>query len=322
MTHSFYYLSILRKRAFVIIIGIVILYISLAIYSDSNQFIRHFQKIEIELVVPILVSVTLAIFIKGIRQLFFLRQIGIKINLQQSTLIYFAGLSMLFTPGSVGQMIKSRFLLKNYSQPISKTIQVVIVERYHDALDLFSFMLFFSLFENITILRIPIFVLGAVLLIGVLIVKNRVLLQFFEKKSSKIKFLNSLPKSSSEFNSTLFSLSTKQGIFYGWLLSIIASSFDAIGIFLCFEAFRLNFNFGLTTALGFSSIFFGAISLVPGGTGVTEVSFVQLLSYYGLELSSATALVLFFRLSSIWYSSCIGLVAMKFASKSTRSNSK
>jgi uncharacterized protein (TIRG00374 family) len=183
-------------------------------------------------------------------------------------------------------------------------------------------MIFFSLVENITILRIPIFVLGAVLLIGVLIVKNRKLLEFFEKKSSKIKFLNRFGKSSSEFNSTLFSLSAKESIFYGWLLSILASLFDAIGIFLCFEAFRLNFNFGLTTALGFSSIFFGAISFVPGGAGVTEVSFVRLLSYYGLELATATALVLFYRLTSIWYTSCIGLVAMKFASKGIRSSSK
>jgi hypothetical protein len=83
------------------------------------------------MIVPILLSFTLGAYIKGIRQLFFLRKIGIKINLRQNTLIYFAGLSMLFTPGGIGQMIKSRFLL-NYSEPISKTIPVIIIERYHD----------------------------------------------------------------------------------------------------------------------------------------------------------------------------------------------
>ena len=299
-----------------IIIGIAIFYLVLAIYSDFNQFITDLQKIEIQMIVPILLSFTLGAYIKGIRQLFFLRKIGIKINLRQNTLIYFAGLSMLFTPGGIGQMIKSRFLLKNYSEPISKTIPVIIIERYHDALALFSFIIIFSLFENIKILQIPTLIFGVVLLIGALIVKNRKLLEFFEKKTSKVKFiLLRFGKSSSEFNSALFSLSTKECIFYGWLVSITAWSFDALGIFLCFEAFRLNFNFGVTTALGFSSILFGTISLVPGGAGVTEVSFVHLLSTYGVELSTATAIVLFFRLSSIWYTSCIGLVAMKFISK-------
>lgn len=312
MAQILVYLSILRKKAFMLIIGVAIFYMVLAIYSDSNQLNTHLQKVEGWLIIPILSSFTLAAFIKGIRQLFFLRTIGIKINLRQSTIIYFAGLSMLFTPGGMGQIVKSRFLLKNYSQPILKTIPVTIIERYHDALALFSFITIFSFLENITILRIPTFIFGMVLLLGALIIKNRKLLDYFERKSNRVRSLVlRFGKSSSEFNNTLHCLSAKENIFYGWLMSMAAWSLDAVGIFLCFEAFRLSFNFGTTTALGFSSILFGALSLVPGGTGVTELSFVHLLSTYGVEISTATSLVLFIRLSSIWYTSCIGLVMMK-----------
>ena len=45
---------------------------------------------------------------------------------------------MLVTPGSMGQVVKWHFLLKYYSEPVSKTLPVVTVERYHDVLTLFT----------------------------------------------------------------------------------------------------------------------------------------------------------------------------------------
>jgi glycosyltransferase 2 family protein len=91
--------------------------------------------------------------------------------------------------------------------------------------------------------------------------------------------------------------------------------FEAIGIVVSFEALKLDINFGLSTVFGFSSILFGAISFIPGGLGVTEVSFVKILSNYGLEVSISTAVILLIRLSSTWYSTVIGIIATKFISR-------
>ena len=93
----------------------------------------------------------------------------------------------------------------------------------------------------------------------------------------------------------------------------MAWAIDGLGIFLCFQAFELDFDFFISALLGLASILIGALTLIPGGVGVTEVSFVQLLSLYGIESSIGSALALFFRLLSIWYVTCIGIVATKFA---------
>jgi len=71
--------------------------------------------------------------------------------------------------------------------------------------------------------------------------------------------------------------------------------------------------FFTSAVLGLSSILFGAVTLIPGGVGVTEVSFVELLSIYGIETSVSSALALFLRLLSIWFATCMGIVATKFA---------
>ena len=96
---------------------------------------------------------------------------------------------------------------------------------------------------------------------------------------------------------------------------MIAWFFEAVAIFLCFEALNLKFSFGFTAAFGFSSIIFGAISLLPAGIGVTEVGFLHLLSYYRIEFSTSTALILLIRLSSLWYSTFIGIVATRLIAR-------
>jgi len=97
----------------------VIFYVIFAIYYDANQFLESLDKINPYFIIPILFCFTTAILIKSLRQMLFLRHLGIKIPLKQNTIIYLAGLSMLITPAGLGEMIKSHFLLKKYNQPIS-----------------------------------------------------------------------------------------------------------------------------------------------------------------------------------------------------------
>ena len=96
---------------------------------------------------------------------------------------------------------------------------------------------------------------------------------------------------------------------------MVAWFFEAIGIFLCFQAFSLSVSFSVTSAFGFFSTLFGAISFIPGGAGVTEFIFVRLLSSYGIDLSVATALVIFYRICSLWYSTAIGIISTRFVLK-------
>jgi|TARA_B110000495_G_C23020417_1_gene605265 uncharacterized protein (TIRG00374 family) len=273
------------------------------------------KEIKIEYIFFIFLAFSLSIFVKSLRQYFFLKQISIKISFKENIIIYLAGLSMIISPGGMGEIIKSHFLRENHNISISKTSPIVLIERYHDALAIFSILVVFQLIKNIEILTIPIYLVGIVLISCLILVKNRKILDKITSKLTKIRFLKKFKNNSKEFNETVFSLSSKKSIFYGWTLSLVAWFFDAVGIFLCFVAFGIEFDFILSTIIGFSSIFFGAISFLPAGIGVTEISFVHLLLPYGIELSVATALVIFIRLCSIWYATLIGIIAVKFAFK-------
>lgn len=222
---------------------------------------------------------------------------------------------MVISPGGIGEVIKSHFLRENYNVSISKTSPIVFVERFHDAFAVISILVVFQLFNGISFLALPIYIVGTFLLTGLLLVRNRKILETFSSKLTKLKFFKTYKQNSKEFNESVITLLNKKSIFCSWGFSIISWMFDAIGIYLCFLAFDINFDFILSTIIGFSSILFGAISFIPAGVGVTEISFVNLLTQYDVEFSLATALVFFVRLASIWYATILGVITTKFVYK-------
>ena len=84
-------------------------YLGIIIVSDLEKFSLNVSQFKIEflsIVLPLNFSVLL---IKGLRQHIILKKLGISISNKDNLKLYFAGLSMLVTPGGAGQIIKSYF---------------------------------------------------------------------------------------------------------------------------------------------------------------------------------------------------------------------
>ena len=309
------FFSEIKKRAILIIIGFAIFYVAFAIFFDARQFTEGTAKINYYYVIPILLSFIAGLLIKSMRQFLFLKHLEITIPIKQNIIVYFAGLSMLFTPGGLGEMIKSHFLKKKYNAPVAKTLSVVLVERYHDALAILSLIIIFSVATNSSFLVIPIVIIAILLGAAIVLVKKRAIMNSFQKLIQKVKILKTFEDHSVDFTESLSSFSARKVFFSGWAIGVAAWSFDALGIYLCFLAFDFDFDFLISAVIGLSSILLGAMSLIPGGVGVTEISFVELLSARGVDSSLSSTLALFFRLLSIWFATLIGIIATRFALK-------
>ncbi len=307
-------LAFVKNKGIILLIISMLFYVAFTIFSDVNEQILHFQNLDYSLIIPILSVTTIGLFVKSIRQYMFLKTAGIEISFKQNFVLYFAGLAMLGVPFGAGGLIKSHFLLKHFDQPASKTVPIILVERFHDAVAMFSIILIFVLITDFGILNIPIIIIGIFLLFCILVLKNKNLAVRVVTKLTKIKFLKITEKNTEQFSNTLISFSSNKKMISAWLIGLAGWSFDALAIFFSFLAFGLNFDFLLTTIIGFSSVLFGSLSFLPGGIGVTELSFVQLLLTYKIELSLATALVIFIRLTGLWFATCLGFFAIRFIS--------
>lgn len=295
----------------------MICYVGILLYSDINKVSENFRKIKLELIEIILLLESASLGIKSIRQKNFLDNIGVNLPFITNFKIYLAGMSMTVTPGGAGMLIKSHFLKRNYGSVYSKTFPVVLAERYHDLLAISTIILFLLLI-SFTWASAVMIIITLPLLLSIYIISRRTsLLTKFQQKLMKLKFLRTFVPGE-ELNESIEHLSRSKTMISGWLVSIAAWIVDATAVYIAFLSFNQDIGFVQATQFYLTSLGFGAISLLPGGVGVTEGGLLFFLISKNLQLSTASALVLFIRLTTIWFATIMGFVSTHFVLKQKR----
>ncbi len=306
-------LNSVQKKGILIVLLSVIFYAIIAFYSDFEQLSNSFQKIQLFYIPPILSLVILSIFLKSERQRYLLGKISIKISIKESFVIFNAGQSLLVTPGGVGSLIKSHFFKQKFDNSVPKTVAVVLVERFFDLVGIISLILIFLVFRNFNELLLPTLAIASAMIIIIILIRNTRLflktLSVLTKLPRLRKFGNSLTES---YNSILI-LTSKKTLKIIWPFSILCWMTDALAVYFCFVAFDLKFDILETSLISLTSLILGAVSLLPGGLGVTEISMIGFLTNHKISLSLASALVLFIRLCTLWFSSFLGFLSLKKA---------
>jgi len=306
---------VLKDKGIGIIIIIMIVYIGIIFYSDISKISATFFEIRYEFVGIILSLELISLMLRSYRQKKFLESSGIKLSFLANFKICLIGMAMLVTPGGAGMLIKSHFLKKKFGLSISKTAPTVFAERYHDFLALTT-ILIFSLIFTFTIEAAISGVIAFVLLIIVYIIfTNNKWLKKIEEKIRKIKFFKNSFPANLEITNSVNSLKTRNSMISGWLISTILWSIDAIAIYFGFVAFNLEIGIFEAVQIFFTALMYGTISFLPAGIGVTEGVFIGLLLSNNLELSIATSLILFIRLTTIWFYTLLGFIALKLTIK-------
>ena len=303
-----------KKKGILIIFFVMILYVAIALFGDLTKISESFLKIKIEFIILILGLETSSLIFRAIRQRQLLNQIGVKIPLGANLKIYFAGMSMVATPAGSGEMIKSHFIKENYGHNISKTLPIVFVERFHDLLAV-SCIIFITLLVSFSWATTIVLIISTVLIGGIfLIIKRKNLLLKVQQKMTRIKFLKKLIPGP-ELNESLDNLSGGKIMASAWSISIVSWILDALAVYVGFLAFDQEFGILQTFQFYFTSIAYGAISLIPGGVGITEGTFIGLLISEGLTISLATSIVLFVRITTIWFATILGFISTRFVLK-------
>jgi len=304
-------ISSLKNRFLIILLIVVAFYVIFTISSDISKISEYFLQIKVELLVIILILELVSLLIRSYRQKIFLNHLGLKLSFVSNFKIYLGSMSLIFTPGGSGTIIKSHFLKENFGSSYSKFMPIALIERYHDLLAV-NTILFLSLIFYYNLASAFIVGVSSTLLIVIfLIIKNKTLLVKTQKKLTNVKFLNKFIPNS-EFNESLELLSKSKIFSLGWLIGIFSWIIDATAVYFAFLAFNLDFEFLHTFQIYFTSLSYGAISLLPGGIGLTESSFLGLLTSNGLDFSISSSLILFVRLTTIWFATILGFIVMRF----------
>jgi len=297
-----------------IVLAGLILYVTLILFSDASKISDHFIQIRIELVFLVFAVAILSHIIRVFRQKELLQMVNEKISFKQNSIIYLAGLSLIVTPGGIGTFIKSHLLKQKFGVAENKSFPVIFLERYHDLIAATTIILA-TLVISFSWLSATLVIISSLLSLGVfLVITNLNVFSFVHNKIKKIKFLATrLPEVGP--NESFLILTPPRAMTKGWLLSLAGWSLDSLAVYIGFLAFGVDLGYVLTSQIYFTSLGYGILSLIPGGIGVTEGVADYLLVQQGLAISVASAIVIFTRLTTMWFATIIGIIFARFALK-------
>lgn len=300
-------MKLLQRKVFVIIILAALLYLGFSIYADFDQLLISFSNFNFFLLPFILFLSLLNYLFRFIKWNYYLSLINVKLLRKDSVLIFLSGFLMSITPGKFGEIFKSYLIKRINGTSVSKTVPVVLAERITDFLSLAILALIGSYFFDYGFL-ISLF-LTLMLITAILILVNKKIFNLFLNFTARFSFLKEKSIKFQQLFESTESLLKLRPLVLSLIISIISWGFECIGYYLII----LNFSKSATLfwsvfSYSFSTIV-GAISMLPGGLGITEGSFLFMLNNIGLQFSDSTAITFIIRSSTLWFAVIIGIFA-------------
>ena len=285
--------------------GIALLfYAVLLAYFNAGEIFHAARNFNIFYIIPILFLMSMSYFFKFSRWTFFLRSAGVTTPAKNLFLIFVSSLSMLITPGKVGDVLKSYLLKKKYGYEQRKTLPSVFLERITDlpALAILSVAGAYSVYQNKLIVFLPFIVLFASLFAIKSDIFLRKILGFIDSHARTKKY----SKSFEELYQNLRASSSYKNLFTGTLMGIVAWTAEGLLFYTLLIGLGLQVSPLLAISIYAISVIVGVLSFIPGGIGASEASMFGLLVVVGITKPEALAATIIFRAITLWLSLAIG----------------
>lgn len=300
----------IRNRIFISIAAAALIYLAFIVYVDYGKVVSSFKNFNWYML-PILLTLSFGNYIsRFFKWEYYLKLIDVKLHKIDSLSIFMSGLIMSITPGKMGELLKSYLVKQVNGTSISKTAPIVFAERATDFLSLTILALtgayIYDYGKSIIIL------IGVVILSGLFIISNKKLFYKIVALFSNVSFISKHTLkivTAYESSSKLLSLTP---LVLMTLLSIVSWGFECFGYYLILSNFEIHidvlwafFSYSFATIVG-------ALSMLPGGLGITEGSLTLMLVQKGLSEHSAFAATFIVRAVTLWFAVLVGAISILF----------
>lgn len=291
------------------IILTVIGYLLFSLWGGWHQVVAAFYKVGAVRTIAILSVAFISYLFRFSRWNYFLHTLGHRVPIFQSLRLYLAGFSLTTTPGKAGEALRSVFL-KDYGIAYRRSFGALLSERFSDLIAVVVLAaggLFVEEKTRIIILLSLLFIAFALYAI-----QNDPWLKAIERWTSR-KFSPHLSHVVEFMIETVLAFRScfkTRVLIWGIILGCIAWGLE--GAILYFLLKTLGSPIALFEAIYIHAfaLLVGAITFLPGGLGGAEVTLYELLRYHDVPSSTAVAATLFLRLSTLWFSVVVGLIAL------------
>lgn len=298
----------LRNKILLSLAAAGLLYLAFTIYADFDLVMKAFEKFNWLLFPLLLLLSLLNYFLRFFKWDYYLSVIKVKISRLDSLSIFMSGLVMSVTPGKMGELLKCYLVKELNRTPVSKTFPIIFAERITDFISLLFLALIGAYVYNYgrgIVIGVSVFFFLLVIVIsskGIALP----LLKLLEKSAFLRKHLESIHNA---YESS-YQLLRPGPLVKMSLLSLGSWFFECLGYYIILINFGLDVSLlWATFSYGFATII-GAVTMLPGGLGVTEGSLTFLLVEKGSPKEIAVASTFIVRVVTLWFAVFVGVISV------------
>ncbi|MGB9937686.1 MAG: lysylphosphatidylglycerol synthase transmembrane domain-containing protein [Methanobacterium sp.] len=291
-----------KNRAWLIILFAVAVYLIMGIYADFDNLLFDIKQFNWMFFVIMIILTTMAYFIRFIKWNFFLKSIGVNLNLKDNLFVFFSGLGMIITPAKVGEIWKGWLIRDINGESLSKTVPVVIIDRVTDLIGLIILsalgILYYKEGSYILLILIVMFI-GFFAAIKSKKISSKII-SILENRAGKYS------KDVKSMHMTFEELMSPKNMTLMSFLSAFAWFFECLALFFVIIGFGESISVLISTFVFSFASLAGAVSMIPGGLGVAEATFSGLLQYFGLTATVSVGVAIIIRFGTLWYGAILG----------------
>lgn len=286
--------------------------VGLMVYADLSKVLQVLGDFRWGYLPAILGLTLLNYGLRFIKWHYYLGQVGERtVSLSTSFLLFFSGLSMVVTPGKVGEWLKSYLLSQVGTTPFMRSAPIIIAERLTDGLALLllataGLFLFSVGWPVVGMVLVP---AGGIVFLS----QNRPLALRLLSWGERVPFLSRRMASLFSFYESAHTLFGLKNLSIGVGLGLVSWLGECMAFYLVFRGLGVGGEDLLVQATFILSIstIGGSLLLAPGGLGVAEAGLTGLSQVVvGLPREMAVAAALLIRLCTLWFGVSLGLVAL------------
>jgi uncharacterized membrane protein YbhN (UPF0104 family) len=267
---------------------------------------------------PLVLGLTLLNYLlRFVKWHYYLRVIGLRrVSLSQSAMIFTAGLSMVITPGKVGELLKSYLLRHHRGTPIGTSAPVILAERLTDGVAMLLLasggLIIYGVGWQ---MLIPI-------LVGMFVVvwvsQHRGATTWALRLAERLPFVGARVHHLEAAIASARELFRLPNLILAIGIGVVSWSGEALAFYLVLTALGLPPEPILAVQAAFilgTATLVGAASMLPGGLAAAEGSLAGLLLLLGVthDPSVAAAATLIIRFATLWLGVAVGLVGLAVA---------
>ncbi|WP_049935921.1 lysylphosphatidylglycerol synthase transmembrane domain-containing protein [Haloplanus natans] len=296
----------LRKNLWeFVVIGLAVT-LALSVYAEFDSLIRALSGFDWWLLPVVLGLTLLNQLLRFVKWEYLLRRIDVRLPPVTSLGIFGSGLIMILTPGKLGEVWKSWLIRDVTGSPVSATLPVVATERITDLLGVVT----------ISTLGVVAFDYSPVFLLVVLlpVLGGIGFLQYERGCLRLITALEGIPVVCRRIDDvrTLYlssqDLLRPRPLAVTTLLSTVSWGMECFALWVVLSGFGAEVRVTVAAFVFAVSSILGALSLLPGGLGVTEGSMTGLLLLFDVPRVTAVSATLITRAATLWFSAGLALL--------------